>query len=281
MLSIRKSLLASISLVLWAGGSFVASSQTAVPNNWQKHIKPDPAQGKALFASTCASCHGLDGKGGERAPNIADRPNVQRRSDSQIFQIVENGIPGTGMPAFHSLESSQIKGVVAYLRTLQGRRNTTELPGDPRRGEEVFAGKAGCSDCHMIAGKGGFIASDLSGYARTHTVEAIQSAITNPATGSNRQARVVTAITRSGEKYIGKVRNEDNFSLQLQTPDGTFHLLSKSELETFEYDLQTLMPSDYGSRLSLKELNDLVSYLISVANASDPKTSQKEDEWDE
>jgi hypothetical protein len=35
-------------------------------------------------------------------------------------------------------------------------------------------------------------------------------------------------------KYSGRVRNEDNFSLQLQTLDGAFHLFMKSELRSFE-----------------------------------------------
>ena len=76
---------------------------------------------------------------------------------------------------------SDVKAVVAYLRTLQGTKQTVKLPGDPDRGETIFFGNAGCSGCHMIAGKGGYIASDLSGYARTHEVEQIRSAITTPA----------------------------------------------------------------------------------------------------
>jgi len=51
----------------------------------------------------------------------------------------------------------------------------------------------------MVEGKGGFIASDLSGYARTHSVEETRSAITNPNPSGDRQARTVTAIIRGGE----------------------------------------------------------------------------------
>jgi hypothetical protein len=127
----------------------------------------------------------------------------------------------------------------------------------------------------MVEGKGGFIASDLSGYARTHSVEETRSAITNPNPSGDRQARTVTAIIRGGEKYVGRIRNEDNLSLQLQTLDGTFHLLSKSGLETLEYNSQTLMPTDYASTPSPNELNDVVSYLMSVANASGPGSPAK------
>ncbi len=124
----------------------------------------------------------------------------------------------------------------------------------------------------MVAGKGGFIASDLSDYARAHTVEQIRKEITTPP-NSDHRARMATATARSGEKYTGRIRNEDNFSLQLQALDGIFHFLAKSEIEELEYSSQPLMPSDYGSTLSPDELNDVVSFLMSAAC---PNTSPSE-----
>ncbi len=167
------------------------------------------------------------------------------------------------MPAFHSLESADIKAVVTYLRTLQGTKKAVKLPGDPKRGETIFFAKAGCSVCHMIAGKGGFIASDLSSYARTHAVEQMGKAITNPTPDSDHQARSVTATSRGGEKYVGIIRNEDNFSLQLQTLDGAFHFVAKSDL------------------VSPSELNDVISYLISVANTTTNPTEARQKEFEE
>lgn len=200
---------------------------------------------------------------------------MQRLSDEQIFHVVQNGVPGTGMPAFHSLESTQIKSVVAYLRSLQGtKRSGVSLPGDPNRGKTIFFGKAECSRCHMVAGEGGFIASDLSEYARTQDLGQIRNAITTPAASG----KLATATVRGGEKYVGRVRNEDNFSLQLQTLDGAFHFLSKSDIESLNYDSQTMMPSNYASTLSLAELNDLISYLMSIAGV-DATTPKKTNEW--
>jgi hypothetical protein len=69
---------------------------------------------------------------------------------------------------------------------------------------------------------------------------------------------------------------EDNFSLQLQTLDWTFHFVAKSDLEGLEYSLQTLMPSDYGSTLGPNELNDVVCYLMSAANASTSPAETRE-----
>jgi len=254
----------------------VAGAQTQPQSTQRKDPKPDLAAGKRTFASTCANCHGLDGRGGERAPDIAERPRVQQLSDDQLFKIIENGIPETGMPSFRSLQSPAIKAVVVYLRTLQGAKWAVNLPGDPAHGETIFTGKAECSGCHMVAGKGGFIASDLSDYARAHTVEQIRKEITIPPNNDHR-VRVATATARSGEKYTGRVRNEDNFSLQLQTLDGMFHFLAKSDIETLEYGAQPLMPSDYGSTLSPDELNDLVSFLMRAAstNTTPSETAEK------
>src|SRR5712692_5696408 len=96
--------LALFLLALWAVNGHVAGAEAArqtAPD--RKHVS---AGGEQTFASSCAGCHGLDGRGGERAPNIAENPKVQHLADSQIFHIIENGIPGTGMPGFHALESS-------------------------------------------------------------------------------------------------------------------------------------------------------------------------------
>src|SRR4051812_12577149 len=48
------------------------------------------------FARLCASCHGGDGLGGERAPAAAARG----RSDAAIADLIRAGIPNRGMPAF-------------------------------------------------------------------------------------------------------------------------------------------------------------------------------------
>jgi hypothetical protein len=64
--------------------------------------------------------------------------------------------------------------------------------------------------------------------------------------------------------------------VQLQTPDGALHLFAKTELQSIEYQPRSLMPDDYASRLSRKELDDLVSYLVSIARGkSKPKVNEE------
>ncbi len=52
--------------------------------------------------------------------------------------------------------------------------------------------------------------------------------------------------------------------MQLQSLDGTFHLLQKSDLAEFTYEPIPLMPGDYDSKLTRAELDQIVAYLISM-----------------
>jgi len=70
--------------------------------------------------------------------------------------------------------------------------------------------------------------------------------------------------TRSGERWTGIVRSEDNFSIQLLDTQGKFHLLMKSDLAGLERATRSPMPDDYGSRLSAAEVDALVAYLASA-----------------
>jgi hypothetical protein len=108
-----------------------------------------------------------------------------------------------------------------------------------------------------------------------------RSAITSPALSGNRSVQTATITTRDGEKYVGRIRNEDNFSLQLQTFDGAFYFLSKSDMQTLEFSSQPLMPTQYGSILSLNELNDLLSFLMNTANRNGAGTPAKPSEEDQ
>ena len=173
------------------------------------------------------------------------------------------GTQSRGMPAFRELGSEQVQNVVDYLRVLQGA-GAVSPAGNPQKGKELFFGTAACSTCHTVAGQPVFVGSDLSSYGRGLTAAEIRKAITGPAPLSGR-TKTALATTRDGQKLSGSVRNEDNFSIQLQSGDGSFHFLLKSDLESLEYQRLPAMPTDYGQKLSQHELDDLVGYLQSIA----------------
>src|SRR5262249_50435593 len=245
-----------------------------------------PRDGRQVFASQCAGCHGLDGKGGERAPDIATSVKTQQRSDEEIFRIIEKGVPRTGMPAFSSLSHGDTKSLLAYVRSLQGGVVGAALPGDSVKGRSVFYGKAQCAQCHIVAGVGGYIAGDLTTYGAKRPVEDIRAAIVKPSSVPRPGSGRAELTTRDGRKYSGLVRNEDNFSVQLQTLDGAFHLFDKSDLGNLQRVAAPLMPTDYGSSLSSAELNDLISFLMTAARearTAQPKkaTHGDDEEYDD
>ena len=52
----------------------------------QKHYGEKPAPGQRVFDTTCASCHGLNGRGGEHAPNITTQPGIVKLSDNELLK---------------------------------------------------------------------------------------------------------------------------------------------------------------------------------------------------
>jgi cytochrome c oxidase cbb3-type subunit 3 len=241
--------------------AYLQAQQLSTPANGSS----DALEGQRMFATSCAACHGLDARGGEHAPDLANKREVQQLSDEALLLIIQDGIAGTGMPAFRSLGGTRIQAVVRHLRNLQGLTPPGKLPGDPERGKTLFFGKPGCSQCHMANGEGGFIGSDLSSFSGPRSADEIRKMITEPDTNLEPRTRQVLVTTLKGKTQTGLVRNEDNFSLQIQTLDGNFHLFTKAELRRIDYQDRSLMPADYGSRLNRQELDDLVSYLISIA----------------
>jgi cytochrome c oxidase cbb3-type subunit 3 len=269
--SSRRFICAAIVAVLFAACTLLTPAGPQRGNPAGRKNQPGrsaAADGRKMFESVCATCHGLDGRGSERGPNVATRAEVQQLSDAETLRILQAGIPAAGMPAFGALGVPNLQAVMAYLRILQGGSKAAFIPGDPQRGQSLFFGKAGCASCHMINGSGGFFGADLSSYGSNASIEEIRSAIADPDKNLDPRARTVLVTTRDGRQFTGIARNEDNFSLQLQSLDGAFHLFAKSDLEHLEYQPKSLMPSDYGSILSRGELDDLVSYLVRTAQAT-------------
>jgi len=263
-------------IIALAGAVLHSHAQNSRPQP-EESVADTTSEGRQIFVTSCAACHGLDGSGTQRAPNIAASDRLQRLSSADILRIVSQGVPGTGMPGFGSLGEARLKAVVAYVRDLQGKTASTSVPGDPKHGKQLFFGSAGCSSCHALGGAGGFIGPDLTAYAQTHSAERMKAAIIDRAARDSK-FEVATVIGTDGRKYRGIVRNEDNFSLQLQSLDGSFHFFSKARLKHIEREPSSLMPSDYRLKLTPGELDDLVSYLHDAGSGAKPPEKKEDDE---
>ena len=75
----------------------------------------------ALFKSKCAGCHGADGTGSATGIKMGAHDftsaDVQKMSDAQLTDVITNG--KNKMPKYASLKPEEVKGLVAYIRTLK------------------------------------------------------------------------------------------------------------------------------------------------------------------
>src|SRR5262245_16423398 len=117
---------------------------------------------KRIYAKLCAGCHGADAHGTQQAPGIAGNPWVRRRSIQSLRNLIRNGIPAAGMPAF-DLKAEALDALVAFIKSMNSPAAESTVPGDRAAGKEFFFGKGQCASCHMICGVGQPIGPDLSG----------------------------------------------------------------------------------------------------------------------
>jgi mono/diheme cytochrome c family protein len=83
------------------------------------------AKGKAIFTSTCATCHQPDGSG-LIGPNLTDNNQKNGSTRMDIYATVRNGVPNTAMvPWGAQLQPAEVLAVSAYVTTLRNH----PLPG--------------------------------------------------------------------------------------------------------------------------------------------------------
>ena len=201
--------------------------------------------GRQLYTSVCQACHGPEARG-DRGPALTGALQ-HGNSDSEVFRNIRGGIQGTQMPSFAPFTADQIWQVMAYLRSLAGTTSPlSALPGDAVAGRAVFNGKGGCAGCHL---------SDLAGVG-SKTPQELRAAILTPG-----QQPVVTVKTKDGREYRGLRRNNDTFSVQILDSSGQLRGFNKSALASVRVDAKSVMPADYGKRLTGTEVQNLVAYL--------------------
>jgi PQQ-dependent dehydrogenase (methanol/ethanol family) len=256
----------AVTLSCGLAASYLAMAQTPRPqaadvvNNPFANDPRAPQQGAVLFDRTCSGCHGPGATGG-RGPALASGVFQHGGSDNDLFTTIKSGVPGTQMPSFSALPSDDVWRLVTYIKSLSGQTgNQGVATGDAASGETLFFGKGGCTSCHEINGRGADLAADLSAEG-TKPVGAIK-------TGVLHQIRrrfppmphFADVTTADGKSLHGMVRNEDAFFIQLEMTDGSWATLDKKDVRSVT-NAGSALPTDTGSKLSAKEIDDLVAFL--------------------
>ncbi len=264
-------------LSTWLGTEAPAAAQEKNPRAGDvSAIK----EGQSLFRANCSPCHGLAARGGGRGPDLTSGLWVHGSSDGEIFHSISDGVPDTDMPA-NPFEDSEIWTLVAYLRSV-GAGTQAPVPGDRLAGERIFLGKGACSQCHIVAGRGGHLGPDLTRVGATRSPQYLTESIREPdkdlslgMTDPNNhyvipaEYETVTAVLNDGRKVVGVAKNEDAFSLQLLGQDDQLHFFLKKDLREVIHERRSLMPTYTVQMLSADEVRDLVAYLASRRGSSE------------
>ena len=76
--------------------------------------------GKQVFNSNCASCHGMHGQGGV-GPNLTDDYWLVENTYKGVEKVIDEGVPDKGMPGWKTiLGDKKIQALVVYIASLQG-----------------------------------------------------------------------------------------------------------------------------------------------------------------
>lgn len=163
--------------------SAIAPSQSSADTEMTQQI----AEGKAIFDTSCTSCHGLNGEGLSQGPSL-----VGVGAASVDFQMGTGRMPAVkGEAQVPSREvvytQEQIDAVAAYVATFgPGPAIPEQEQYDPEglSEEQIAHGgalfRANCSACHGIIGGGGAMpegkkAPNLSETSSVHIWEAVRS----------------------------------------------------------------------------------------------------------
>ncbi len=174
--------------------------------------------GEEIFKTkgTCEICHRI-GQKGTRAPDLAGigaragktKPGLSAKQyiieslltpGAYLVEGYPNIMPAVDKPPI-ALNRSELWALTAFLESLGGTVDVTlndipatagpaaaggapaeiKIPGDPKAGEAVFAGKGACIACHK-AGKVGAspVGPDLSQIAKIQTPDYIMKKILDP-----------------------------------------------------------------------------------------------------
>lgn len=241
------------------------------------HSEQSIKQGQEVYNHNCTVCHGLNGVAGDRGPALVAGRYYVRRKDQAIFDAIQNGIPGTAMPA-SGLEPMDIWKVVAYIRSLRATASDAFVRGDIAHGEQIFWIKGRCGQCHMIRGRGGILGPDLSNIGGEQTLQHIHDSLTKAQPRIPRGYQPVELVTADGQRISGIAKNEDSFSLQLLDSHDRLQLFTRDELREVRYKKQSLMPSDCDKTFTPTELQDLLAFLSRQAMQGAQRPEERDEE---
>src|SRR5688572_33103658 len=214
----------------------------------------NPPEIQQTYATRCAGCHGDDGRGTDQGPALAGSPSVRARSAQSLRNVIRNGVPAAGMPAF-DLPTDTIDALATMITSWNAVAAKSSVPGDAAAGRQFFVGKGQCVSCHLAQGEGSAIGPDLSDIALTLTVGDIRDALLNPDARIAPGYGLVSVSLRNGRTLRGFARSRSSFDLAVQDLTGAFHTLSLDDVASVTEEKTSQMTAVKATTDELRDVN--------------------------
>ena len=267
MFHTRSSFYARLSVyALLAAALFASSLQaqdTAAVREQQANAAGDVSAGKSVFTQNCGFCHGPDGRGASGPDLIRSSLVSHDVNGNLIGEVVRNGRPEKGMPAF-PLSEVEIRNIAAFLHAEAKlaasvtQRTPSEYPldkllvGNAAAGKAYFNGTGKCTECHSVTG-------DLAHIASKYKPFDLQTRIAFP----SGPVPKLTVTDRSGKSFTGDQVYLDEFQVSLRDAQGWIHSWKRSDIK-----LQIQDPLAAHEKLlstyTDKNIHDLFAYLVTL-----------------
>jgi ubiquinol-cytochrome c reductase cytochrome c subunit len=202
----------------FAGALFAAFVSPAASADTGETQAQQLANGKALYISSCSSCHGTQAEGTNLGPSL-----VGVGSASVDFQVSTGRMPAKQLGAQvqakpNVFTEQQSQDMAAYIQSLGGGPQIPAAPLYATQDSKVALGgllfRQNCSQCHNFAGEGGALSDGKFAPGLTQTdPKAIYEAML---TGPQNMPVFNDNIMPPAEKqaiisYLVSSRNEPNY----------------------------------------------------------------------
>lgn len=139
-----------------------------------------------------------------------------------------------------------------------------KMPGDSRRGQQVFQTTGTCSKCHKVRDEGKEIGPDLTEIGSKLSKDAFFVSILDPNAGISHNYETYIVATTSGNVWTGLMVNRTEQSVAIRTNEGVDKEIPTLDIEELTKSKTSLMPADLQKLMSVQDLVDVVAYLMTL-----------------
>jgi len=141
-------------------------------------------------------------------------------------------------------------------------RELEKMRGDAAQGKIVFNTTGTCNKCHKVQGEGKEVGPDLSEIGSKLTREDMYVSILNPSAGVSHNYETYSLLTSDGVVLTGMLVNQTDKSVTIRNAEAIEQTVPTEDIESLKKQATSLMPADLQKNMSVRNLVDLVDFLV-------------------